>query len=193
MDIEELAFKDRKTLAQLNEEDLLDIIVFLQFDRKQWINQFSKTHNDSVDIRKENLKLKLELSGYRQAILNNKEMLGLKEQNDKLKEQLDKYENPEDMTLMMMWCTEKVKDENQDLKKQLEDKEDYINKLQATKDKLDKWDYENTMQQKEFIKWLENGIERVKNTEFLDERIQRAGLIAYNRCLRKYKKITQTE
>lgn len=48
-------------------------------------------------------------------------------------------------------------------------------------------------QQKEFIKWLENGIEKVKNTEFLDERIQRAGLIAYNRCLRKYKKITQTE
>lgn len=44
-------------------------------------------------------------------------------------------------------------------------------------------------QQKEFMKWLENGIEKVKNTEFLDERIQRAGLIAYNRCLRKYKKI----
>ena len=44
-------------------------------------------------------------------------------------------------------------------------------------------------QQKEFIKWLENGIEKVKNTEFLDERIQRAGLIAYNRCLQKYKEI----
>lgn len=34
-------------------------------------------------------KLKLELSGYRHAILNNKEMLGLKEQNDKLKKQLE--------------------------------------------------------------------------------------------------------
>lgn len=42
----------------------------------------------------------------------------LKEKQE-LKEQLDKYENPEDMTLMMMWCTEKVKDENQALKKQL--------------------------------------------------------------------------
>lgn len=103
MDIEELAFKDRKTLAQLNEKDLLDIIVFLQLDRKQWINQFSKTHNNSVDIRKE---------------------------NQELKKQLDKYENPEDMTLMMMWCTEKVKDENQKLKKQ----------------------------QQEFIKYLEDGI-----------------------------------
>ena len=45
------------------------------------------------------------------------------------------------------------------------------------------------VQQKEFIKWLENGIEKVKNTEFFDERIQKAGLIAYNRCLQKYKRI----
>ncbi len=47
--------------------------------------------------------------------------------------------------------------------------------------------YEN--QQKEFTEWLENGIETVKNTEFLDERIQRAGLVAYNRALQKYKSI----
>lgn len=38
--------------------------------------------------------------------------------NQELKEKLDKYENPEDMTLMMMWCTEKVKDENYDLKEE---------------------------------------------------------------------------
>lgn len=36
-----------------------------------------------------------------------------------LKEKLDKYENPEDMTLFAMWCTEKVKDENEKLKKHL--------------------------------------------------------------------------
>ena len=35
MNIEELAFKDRITLAQLNELVLLDIIEFLQLDRKQ--------------------------------------------------------------------------------------------------------------------------------------------------------------
>jgi len=58
MNIEELAFKDRKNLAQLTELDLLDIIEFLQFDRKQWINQFSKTHNESIDIQKENKQLK---------------------------------------------------------------------------------------------------------------------------------------
>ena len=44
-------------------------------------------------------------------------------------------------------------------------------------------------QQKEFIEWLENGINQVRNTEFLDERIQRAGLVAYNRVLSKYKEI----
>lgn len=53
-----------------------------------------------------------------------------------------------------------LKEENQELKKQLEDKEDYINKLQATKDKLDKWDYENAMQQKEFINYLEDLIKK---------------------------------
>lgn len=47
---------------------------------------------------------------------------------------------------------EELQSENQQLKKQLEDKEDFINKLQATKDKLDKWNYESTMKQKEFIK-----------------------------------------
>ena len=40
-------------------------------------------------------------------------------ENQELKEKLDKYENPEDMTLFAMWCTEKVKDENEKLKKHL--------------------------------------------------------------------------
>ena len=57
MNIEELAFKDRITLAQLNELVLLDIIEFLQLDRKQWINQFTQTHNESVEIQKENEQL----------------------------------------------------------------------------------------------------------------------------------------
>lgn len=85
-----------------------------------------------------------------------KEFCKLLDKNQELKEKLDKYENPEDMTLMMMWCTEKVKDKNQELKKQLEEKDDFINKLQETKNKLDKWDYKNTMKQKEFIKYLED-------------------------------------
>ncbi len=59
--IEEIAFKDRKTLANLNKLDLLDIIEFLRVDRKEWINQFSKTHNESIEIQKENQELKKHL------------------------------------------------------------------------------------------------------------------------------------
>lgn len=49
----------------------------------------------------------------------NWENMLLKKENKQLKEKLDKYENPEDMTLMMMWCTEKVKDENKQLKEKI--------------------------------------------------------------------------
>ena len=69
MTIEELAFKDRRTLAHLNEKDLLDIIEFLQDDRKQWINQFSKTHNESVEIQKENQELKKQLEDANEKII----------------------------------------------------------------------------------------------------------------------------
>lgn len=61
MNIEEVAFKDRAELAHLNGIDLLNIIEFLQKDRQQWINQFTQTHNESVDIRKENQELKEKL------------------------------------------------------------------------------------------------------------------------------------
>lgn len=64
MNIEELAFKDRKILANLNAIDLLNIIEFLQNDRNQWIYQFTKTHNESVEIQKKNEKLKEQLEKY---------------------------------------------------------------------------------------------------------------------------------
>lgn len=50
---------------------------------------------------------------------------------------------------------EELIQENQSLKKQLKEKDDFTNKLQATKDRLNKYDYERTNQQKEFIEWLE--------------------------------------
>ncbi len=95
----------------------------------------------------------------RQRVANAK----LLKENQKLRKKLDEYENPEDMTLMMMWCTEQAKDKIKELEKQLEDKEDYINKLQATKDKLNKWDKENAMQQNAFIKYLEDEIKIYEN------------------------------
>lgn len=75
MNIEEVAFKDRKNLTQLNENDLLDIIEFLQNDRKQWINQFTQIHNESVEIQKENQELKQQLETYKK--------LGFKHLQDK--------------------------------------------------------------------------------------------------------------
>ena len=65
-------------------------------------NEFENFHAQGFDnkiycplcyFKKENQELKLELSGYRQAILEDKEMLGLKEENDKLKKQLEDKEN----------------------------------------------------------------------------------------------------
>lgn len=50
----------------------------------------------------------------------------LKEENQKLKEKLDKYENPEDMTLFAMWCTEKVKDENKQLKNNWDELKEWL-------------------------------------------------------------------
>lgn len=81
-------------------------------------------------------------------------------ENQELKEKLNKYENPEDMTLMMMWCTEKVKDQNEKLKKQLEDANEKILLLQACEPMLNYKKALEETQQKEFIKWLEVYLEK---------------------------------
>lgn len=92
MNIEELAFKDRKILANLNRIDLLDIIKLLQEDRNQWINQFTKTHNEGVEIQKENQKLKKQLENKYEKVgtLTNEilyeENTKLVEENQKLKQ-----------------------------------------------------------------------------------------------------------
>lgn len=121
----------------------------------------------------------------------------LLKENQELKEKLDKYENPEDMTLMMMWCTEKVKDENEKLKeeitnlskdvdmwnakyndmfdenrmlkKQLEERpKEYVfignaqNKTRDFINQIIKDNKEFKNQQKEFIKYLEDEINKIK-------------------------------
>lgn len=82
----------------------------------------------------------------------------IQQENQELKEKLDKYENPEDMTLMMMWCTEKVKDENEKLKKQLENKYEKVGTL--TSEILYEENTKLVNQQKEFIKKLEDEIQQ---------------------------------
>lgn len=131
MNIEELAFKDRATLAQLNELVLLDIIEFLQLDGKQWINQFTQTHNESVDIQKENQELKKQL-----------------ENNSKINVADHKYAST---------CEDKVI-------------------ILET-------------QQKEFIKWLEDEIQKKREkTTTLTSFIR--NVVPLKQCLQKYKSIT---
>lgn len=87
----------------------------------------------------------------------------IEEENQELKQKLDKYENPEDMTLMMMWSTEKVKDENKKLKKQLENKYEKVGTL--TSELLYEENTKLINQQKEFIKYLEDEIKFHKNRD----------------------------
>lgn len=164
MIIEELAFKDRKNLAQLNEKDLLDIIEFLQDDRKQWINQFSKTHNESIEIQEENQKLK---EKYLNAVADYE--ITMVEKN-KLKSQLKGtthcYDEEEHKRLseQLKLLTSKldeydlIVDERNQLKKQLEEKikigvADHKYSSQC-EDKVITME----TQQKEFIKYLEDKI-----------------------------------
>ncbi len=85
-------------------------------------------------------------------------------------------------------CIDLLIKENQELKKKLEDKDDFISKLQATKDKLNKWDYENAMQQKELINYLEDEIERLKENDIYQP-FQRIALVTHEHNLQKYKEI----
>ena len=49
--LEQEAFKNYYELKDIQKVDLLLIIEFLQLDRKQWINQYSKAHNDYVELK----------------------------------------------------------------------------------------------------------------------------------------------
>ena len=85
-------------------------------------------------------------------------------------------------------CIEKMQKEKQELKEQLEEKNDFINKLQATKDRLDKYDYERTNQQKEFIEYLKSEIKRLEENNIY-EPLQRTALATFQHVLSKYKEI----
>lgn len=81
--------------------------------------------------------------------------------------------------------------ENKELKKQNEECEK--NYFELSKEILEYTMklHKNKIQEKKFIKWLEDGIQKIKNTEFLDEKIQKATLVVYNRVLSKYNEINR--
>lgn len=151
-------------------------------------------------VKDENQELKLELSGYRQAILNNKEMLGLKEQNEKLKKQLE--ERPKEYVFIgnaqnktRDFINQNVK-ENKELKKQVEEID---RKLFFTKNELDmrQKSIDNKLnQQKEFINYLEKEIKRINPNDLyigelnlrLDD-IKFTQYLIYKEILQKYREI----
>ena len=65
-------------------EDFINYIHNLDKENKSLQSQLKSKEE-------ENQELKLELSGYRQAILEDKDMLGLKEESEELKKQLEEY------------------------------------------------------------------------------------------------------
>lgn len=118
-----------------------------------YVHKDTLTATDYVELNKNNELL----ISYNQALLK---------ENQELKEKLDKYENPEDMTLFAMWCTEKVKDENEKLKKK------YENAVA---------DYETTMFEKEQLNSLVNSCQE----EIRQLKKQVEDLFNENRNLRK--------
>lgn len=144
-------------------------------------------------IEEENQELKLELSGYRQAILNNKEMLGLKEQNDKLKKQLEELERGK-------W----VKDSRKQIENKLIEDIDNVETLSNILNYLDSLylSIDNQLckikthknQQKEFINYLEDEIKQnetvVEVSKYgLPKNCSKLLIDFYKEILQKYKEI----
>lgn len=149
-------------------------------------NEFENFHAQGFDnkiycplcyFKKENQELKLELSGYRQAILNNKEMLGLKEKNDKLKKQLEEKNKPQ------------IFIDNQDIE------ERYAEGLYQ--DYLEEENKKYKDQQKEFINYLEDEKDRLARecSQIYEDSLGKTRLVnedifnEVNDILQKYKKI----
>lgn len=134
------------------EEELarLKVVAYCPYDKKCG-KLYDCTKKEYEDMCNANMKLSLE--------------------NQQLKEKLNKYEDPEDLTLMFMYCDEKTKDKIKNLEKQLE--------------YLRSGEYLN---QYEFIKYLEDEIhscEAVSDLLFNSNKEMKV----YEEILQKYKEI----
>lgn len=178
MNIEELAFKNRKILANLNAVDLLNIIEFLQDDRRQCLEELSKTHNRSVEIQKKNQELKSQLKGTTHCFDE--------EEHEILKKQLREASlTIQEMVEQDIECPSNC-EKLRKLKKQLEEKENIAcNWKDSCLENAGKIEILET-QQKGFIKFLEN--------ELLHARYYARDIAHYIEfVLQRYKEITQTK
>ena len=172
-------------------------------------NEFENFHAQGFDnkiycplcyFKKENQELKLELSGYRQAILNNKEMLGLKEKNDKLKKQLEEKNKPQifidtqdiEERYAEGLYQDYLEEENKKIKKQLTTYQILHRDCKVDNLKNISKIEEMENQQKEFIEYMNKTIEELECDDVDDEEMK-AYLIqridTFKEILQKYKTI----
>ena len=119
-------------------------------------------------------------------------ILNLIKESQELKEKINKYENPDDMTLYTMWCTEKVKDENKKLQERVEylersnnRREDTILEQRQEIELLERYKtlYQSLKKQKdEFTKYLEDESKEIYRDGGLRQTI-------FRQILQKYKSI----
>ena len=144
-------------------EDFINYIHNLDKENKSLQSQLKSKEE-------ENQELKLELSGYRQAILEDKDMLGLKEENQSLKKQLEENQNP------LKGIFAQVNDDT--LLRDCGNMNAEINELKN--------------QQKEFIKYM-NDISEDLETEDVDDEEMKGYLIqridTFKEILSKYRSI----
>ena len=136
----------------------------------KYIHNVSCCNEEDCDLFCEHQELKLELSGYRQAILEDKDMLGLKEENQSLKKQLEENQNP------LKGIFAQVNDDT--LLRDCGNMNAEINELKN--------------QQKEFIKYMNDISEDLETEDVYDEEmkgylIQR--IDTFKEILQKYRSI----
>ena len=122
-----------------------------------------------MELKQENQELKLELSGYRQAILEDKDMLGLKEESKELKNQLEGKNNPQ------------IFIDTQDMEERYGE--------QLYQDYLEEENKKYKNQQKEFINYLESWKGNEEYCYLASNPIDRCRKDIYEEILQKYKEI----
>ena len=124
----------------MNKEEIKAMIKDCVYSEDGITYMSDKQYNNYIDIieqlQKEN-KILRENAEHNDKVVDkvNWENQSLKKENQELKEKLDKYENPEDMTLMMMWCTEKAKDKIKELKDNWNKLKEWIKEYIETNEK----------------------------------------------------------
>lgn len=106
---------------RLNEiEEAVKRMVFLADVNGGFTSQnikFIELWNYTMKLQKENEELKEEIKRVDE---RNKELVKICQEFD---DEIKKYEDPEDLTLMFMYCDEKAKDKLKELEKELNNKE----------------------------------------------------------------------